>query len=107
MFNLFGQGSKSSVDKEFKKITSKIFPVIKVATSDNQTTDLELKVDDQPVFKNIAGDLLCFYGIDKGSHFELILDRQLPDSVWRLINIQKLPLSKSFASAADVSGKQV
>ena len=81
MFNLFGQGTKSNVDKEFKKITSKIYPVIKVATSDTQNANLELKGDDQPVFKKFAGDLLCFYGIDKGSHFELLLKRQLPENM--------------------------
>jgi uncharacterized protein YtpQ (UPF0354 family) len=26
-------------------------------------------------------DLLCFYGVDKGSHFELILQRQLPENI--------------------------
>ncbi|MGS2727213.1 DUF1444 family protein [Psychroserpens sp. BH13MA-6] len=81
MFNLFGQ-EKSKVDKEFKSISSKIFPVIKVATSENhKEADFEFIGDDQPVFKTIAGDLLCFYGIDKGSHFELLQKRQMPENI--------------------------
>ena len=86
MFNLFSKDSKSNVDKEFKKISSKIYPIIKVELTDNQdkkkqTTELSFIGNDEPVFKSIAGDLLCFYGIDKGSHFELILKRQLPENI--------------------------
>ncbi len=79
MFNIFGQ--KSKVDKEFNKISSKVFPVIKVEVSDNNGADFELKGGDQPVFKKIAGNLLCFYGVDKGTHFELLLQRQLPENI--------------------------
>lgn len=86
MFNLFGKGSKSDNNKEFKKISSKIFPIIKVESADNknsenQNIDLLLEGNNQPVFKSIAGDLLCFYGIDRGSHFELILKKQLPEDI--------------------------
>jgi len=81
MFNLFGQGTKSKVDKEFKKISSKIYCVIKVEVADDKDADFEVQGDDQPVFKKIAGNLLCFYGVDKGSHFDLLLQRDLPENV--------------------------
>jgi uncharacterized protein YtpQ (UPF0354 family) len=81
VFTLFGQSAKAKIDKEFEKINSKIYPVIKVELSDNTQADLELSDDDKPVFKKIVGDLLCFYGVDKGSHFELILQRQLPENI--------------------------
>jgi|SRR5690606_4014592 len=77
-FNIFGQNAK---EKDFKKISSKIFPVIKVEGGGNTTSYIEFTDETQPVFKKIAGDLLCFYGIDRGTHFELILKKQLPESV--------------------------
>lgn len=81
MFNLFRKGSNSNSEKDFKEIASKIFPVIKVAAKDNRTAGSEFKGGDQPVYKEIAGDLLCFYGIDKDSHFELLLKRHLPENI--------------------------
>lgn len=81
MFNLFGQGAKPNVEKEFKKITTKIYPIIKVASSNELSSEIQFKGDDQPIFKEIAGNLLCFYGVDKGNHFDLILKNQLPDNM--------------------------
>jgi len=79
MINLFGQ---KKVDKEFNKISAEIYPVIKVQTNDeNDTNVIKMIGEDEPVFQKLAGDLLCFYGIDRESHFELILKRNLPESI--------------------------
>ena len=84
MFNLFGQ---NKTDKEFKKIADKIYPVIKVKINSNENQPvIEMIGENEPIFKKIAGDLLCFYGIDKGTHFELLLKKNLPKS----ISIEKL-----------------
>jgi len=79
VFNLFGQDGKT--EKEFKKIKTLIFPVIKVKTTNSTEPSIELKGENTPVFRQIAGDLLCFYGINKGGHYELILQKQLPTNV--------------------------
>lgn len=79
MFGLFGQ---NKTDKAFEKMALTIFPVIKVQTDEEvPATAMELPEENQPVFKQIAGDLLCFYGIDKGTHFELLVKKDLPKSV--------------------------
>ena len=84
MFNLFGQ---NKTEKEFKIISNKIYPIIKVQETDsNPDTVIEMTGKNEPVFKKIAGDLLCFYGIDKGTHFELLLKRDLT----KKITIEKL-----------------
>ncbi len=84
MINLFGQ---KKVDKEFKKVSDKIYPVIKVQTFETDDSNvLKMTGEDEPVFTKIMGDLLCFYGIDRGSNFELLLKRNLPESV----SIEKL-----------------
>ena len=75
MLNLFGQSTKLQ-----KKDLSKIFPIIKISQSTNSET-FDFKNNDQLVFKELAGDLLCFYGIDKGTHFSLILNKQLPEDI--------------------------
>ena len=79
MVNLFGQ---KKVDKEFKKVSYKIYPVIKVQTFETDDSNvLKMTGEDEPVFTKLMGDLLCFYGIDRGSNFELLLKRNLPESV--------------------------
>lgn len=80
MFNIFGQG-KDKAEKEFNKIKGKIFPVIKVEINVQNGKTIELKDENQPIFKKIAGDLLCFYGIDKGDNFVLLTKNQLPANV--------------------------
>ena len=79
MFGLFGQNKR---EKEFDKISEKIYPVIKVQTVQNESDSvLKISGENEPVFKKIAGDLLCFYGIDKGTHFELLSKRNLPKTI--------------------------
>lgn len=79
MLNLFGQ---REIEKEFKKNSENIYPVIKVQTNDNNSeTVIKMTEENEPVFKKIAGDLLCFYGIDKETHFELVLKKDLPKTV--------------------------
>jgi uncharacterized protein YtpQ (UPF0354 family) len=80
MFNIFGQG-KEKTEKEFNKIKTKIFPVIKVETSGESGKAIEFTADNQPIFKKVAGDLLCFYGIDKGDNFVLLTKSQIPSTV--------------------------
>ena len=80
MFNIFGQGKDKS-EKEFNKMKGKIFPVIKVALSDAGGKALELPAESSPLFKEIAGDLLCFYGVDNGDSFVLLNKSQLPANV--------------------------
>lgn len=75
MFNLFGQSTKLQ-----KKDLTKIFPVIKISQSTDSIT-FNFKNNDEPVFRKFAGDLLCFYGIDMGTHFSLILKKQLPEDI--------------------------
>ena len=84
MMNLFGQ---KKVDKEFNKVSDKIYPVIKVQTFETDDSNiLKMTGEDEPIFTKLMGDLLCFYGIDRGSNFELLLKRNLPESV----SIEKL-----------------
>mgnify|MGYP002349230985 FL=1 len=79
MFSLFGQ---NKTDKEFNKISGKIYPVIKVQTVQNESDSVfKMSGENEPVFRKIAGDLLCFYGIDRGTHFELLLKRNLPETI--------------------------
>ena len=86
MFGLFGQ---NKTEKEFNKISEKIYPVIKVQTVQNESDSvLKISGENEPVFKKIAGDLLCFYGIDRGTHFELLSKRNLPET----ISIEKLDI---------------
>ena len=84
MFSLFGQ---NKTEKEFNKISVKIYPVIKVQTVQNESDSVfKMSRENEPVFRKIAGDLLCFYGIDKETHFELLLKKNLPET----ISIEKL-----------------
>lgn len=79
MINIFGQ---KKADKEFNKVADKIYPVIKVQTFETDDSNvLKMTGDDEPIFTKLSGDLLCFYGIDRGSNFELLLKRNLPESV--------------------------
>lgn len=84
MINIFGQ---KKADKEFNKVADKIYPVIKVQTFETDDSNvLKMTGYDEPIFTKLSGDLLCFYGIDRGSNFELLLKRNLPES----ITIEKL-----------------
>jgi uncharacterized protein YtpQ (UPF0354 family) len=79
IFSLYGQEAKPMTEKEFKKISSKIYPVIKVIQAGtNSKEEVELKGENMLVFKKLVGDLACFYGIDRGSYFELLLQGKLP-----------------------------
>jgi uncharacterized protein YtpQ (UPF0354 family) len=80
MFNIFGQGKDKS-EREFSKIKGKIFPVVKVKVSESGGKVLEIPAESSPLFREIAGDLLCFYGIDKGDNFVLLNKSQLPATV--------------------------
>lgn len=79
MFSLFGQ---NKTEKEFDKISRKIYPVIKVQTVQNESDSVfNMSGENEPVFRKIGGDLLCFYGIDKETHFELLLKKNLPETI--------------------------
>ncbi len=80
MFNIFGQGKDKS-EKEFNKSGAKIFPVVKVETSGGSGKTIEFTAENQPVFKKIAGDLLCFYGIEKADNFVLLTKSQIPSTI--------------------------
>ena len=80
MFNVFGQGKDKS-EKEFNKNKAKIFPVVKVETSGGSGKTIEFTAENQPVFKKIAGDLLCFYGIEKSDNFVLLTKSQIPSTI--------------------------
>lgn len=81
MFSLFGQ---NKTEKEFYKISREIYPVIKVKNESDSV--FKMSGENEPVFRKIVGDLLCFYGIDKESHFELLLKKKIPET----ISIEKL-----------------
>ena len=79
MFSLFGQ---NKTEKEFKNISGKLFPVIKVLAVQNESDPgLKMSGENEPVYRKIAGDLLCFYGINRGTHFELLLKKNLPGTI--------------------------
>ena len=63
MFSLFGQGNKSPVDKEFKKISYKIYPVIKIKNSASNNSGIGLKELDQPIFKKLMATCFVFMGL--------------------------------------------
>jgi hypothetical protein len=86
MFNIFGQGKDKS-EKEFNKIKSRIFPVVKVETSGESGKTMEFTAENQPVFKKIAGDLLCFYGIM--DDLDNIAKENLLEEVQRNLKIHK------------------
>src|SRR5690606_41627443 len=74
-FNIFGQNAK---EKDFKKISSKIFPVIKVEGGGNTTSYIEFTDETQPVFKKMQENLRCFTEMEKETNFELTLKNKLP-----------------------------
>jgi uncharacterized protein YtpQ (UPF0354 family) len=106
IFKLFGQNPKSTVEKEFNKTVSKIYPVIKVKVIGNNSNEIKFKDEDEPIFKNIAGDLLCFYGIDKGEHFSLLLKKQLPENIdlAKLDSIATENLKRDFLEKINANG---
>jgi uncharacterized protein YtpQ (UPF0354 family) len=80
MFKLFGQENK--VDKDFEKISSIIYPVIKVqVTETNERQEISMTGENVPIYKKLVGDLMCFYGIDRETYFELITKKQLPKEI--------------------------
>jgi len=96
MFSLFGQ---NKTEREFNKISEKIYPVIKVQTIQSESDSvIKMSGENEPVFRKIAGDLLCFYGIDRETHFELLLKRNLPEaiSLEKLDSISQKNLSKEI-----------
>ncbi len=96
MFNLFGQ---NKTKKEFNSISGKIYPVIKIQTTDIETeTAIKTSSENEPIFRKIAGDLLCFYGIDKETNFQLLLKKDLPQtiSLEKLDSISQENLSKKI-----------
>lgn len=79
MFSLYGQ---NIAEKEFNQISEIIYPVIKVQTVQNDSDSVfRISRGNEPVFRKIAGDLLCFYGIDRETHFELLLKKNLPETI--------------------------
>lgn len=106
IFNLFGQNPKNKIEKEFNKVVSKIYPVIKVQVIGKNSNEIIFKDEDEPIFKNIAGDLMCFYGIDKGEHFSLLLKKQLPENIdlEKLDNIAKENLKRDFLEKINANG---
>ena len=96
MFSLFGQ---NKTEREFNKISEKIYPVIKVQTIQSESDSvIKMSGENEPVFRKIAGDLLCFYGIDRETHFELLLKRNLPEAISQenLDSISQKNLSKEI-----------
>ena len=80
MFKLFGQ--ENNVDKDFEKISNIIYPVIKVqVTETNERQEISMTGENVPIYKKLVGDLMCFYGIDRETHFELITKKQLPKKI--------------------------
>jgi uncharacterized protein YtpQ (UPF0354 family) len=86
--NVFGQNRK--VEKTFRESQHLIFPIVK-AQLENEFSIMKLNNDDEPLYRKISGDLLCFYGIDRGSHFELLLRKQIPKNM-NIEEIEKIAL---------------
>ena len=72
MTNVYGQ-NKELTQKE----ADKIFPIIKVSDTIYKE-DLNFKENEFPIYKKIAGDLVCFYAVDNGKYLTLINKNNLP-----------------------------
>ncbi len=80
MLSLFGSFSTNRKQRAFRSFENKLFPVIKAGVPDGADTagSVTLSPEQIPVARNIAGDLACLYGIDRGSYFELLQQGQVP-----------------------------
>jgi uncharacterized protein YtpQ (UPF0354 family) len=88
--NIFKKSTKvetelSSNDDFFTKHKDKLYPWIKVLLSENDLrlseNVVELKEDDQPVFKKWLGDLVINYVFDMGGSFQVLLNRDVPNTI--------------------------
>ena len=68
---------------DFKKNKSNVYPWIKrVYQPDEEppktSNEMKLSKEDYPVYQEWLGGLAIFYAVDEGSHFNLILNRDMP-----------------------------
>jgi len=75
MTNVYSQNKELT-----KKEADKIFPIIKVSDTIYKE-DLNFKENEFPIYKKIAGDLVCFYAVDKGKYLSLINKNNLPSEL--------------------------
>jgi len=71
---------------KFNEVRNKIYPWIKVMLDPgdkmpNSKTEIELKRPDEPIYQEWLGNLSIFYTVDEGNHFNILLKRDLPDSM--------------------------
>lgn len=71
-------GQSATTEKEFKKIKSKIFPIVKVKEDSSAENSIKFTDENAPLFSEIGADLRCFYGIDYGSKFVLVSKQNIP-----------------------------
>ena len=79
MFSFFRRRQKQEL-QSVESLITEVLPIIKVGVDSNSTDPFEV-TDNGPVYKRICGDLICFFGIDRGAYFELILRTHLPDRI--------------------------
>jgi uncharacterized protein YtpQ (UPF0354 family) len=77
--------SKTNLAK-FEEIRNKIYPWIKVTYAPNEDVpnskhEIKLKGQDQPIMQEWLGNLSIFYVVDEGNSFNVLLKRDLPDSI--------------------------
>ena len=87
---IFKQSSKTDLrespsDAFFTINKDKIYPWVKLQLADNEENPnehvLELKGDENPIYRQWLGNLIIMYVFDTGSSFQIILQRDLPKSI--------------------------
>ncbi len=83
--NIVSDSLKTNAAK-FDEVRNKIYPWIKVMYAPNETVpnskhEIELKGQDEPITQEWLGNLSIFYAVDEGNSFNLLLKRELPDSI--------------------------
>lgn len=79
----FGQLVPNTKLENFNKIQKQIYPIIKVELSGDIDTKDVFTFDekDEPLNERICGDLLLFFGVEKETRYELILKKDLPETI--------------------------
>ena len=83
--NITSDSLKTNAVK-FAEVRNKIYPWIKVMYAPNEEVpnskhEIELKGQDEPITQEWLGNLSIFYVVDEGNSFNVLLKRDLPDSI--------------------------
>ena len=71
--------------EQFNNLMGNIYPIIKVDISDQEQFPDEFSInfnkEDEPIHIRLVGDLMLFFGIDRGENYELLLRNNFDFSI--------------------------